>query len=155
MSPVLWVGQRAGDTLPTRTHTYTQVPKPLPLSQLPHLPLRDGDDRDPWQPVLRVMSGLMSAPRLAGLLGGLCGGGGRRRDFPFSKQLDYTVRRSGNNLLLKLPLHSPASALALTLPFSAGILTSPALSAFELSFSWSESALRAKPSLISSYPSEL
>lgn len=36
-------------------------------------------------------------------------------DFPFSEQLDYTGRGSGENSLLKLPLHSPASALALSL----------------------------------------
>lgn len=49
------------------------------------------------------------------------GAGGREGDFPFSKQLDYTVRGSGKNLLLKLPLHSPAFALALRLLLSAGI----------------------------------
>lgn len=35
--------------------------------------------------------------------------------FPFSEQLDYTVRGLGKNSMLKLPLHSPASALALSL----------------------------------------
>lgn len=38
---------------------------------------------DPWQPVLRVISGQISTPKLAGLLGGHCGGGGcgKRRGF--------------------------------------------------------------------------
>lgn len=99
---------------PESRRTPSQVPGPLPPPSLSHLPLRGDWDSDAGVPAPRVMSGQISTPKLAGLLGGLCGGGGSGGEgvFPFSEQLYYTVRGLGKN---SLPLHSPASALALSL----------------------------------------
>lgn len=74
------------------------------------------------------MSGQIRASEPADLLGGLCGGG--EGDFPFSEQLDYTVRGSGRDELLKLQLHGPASAVALSLSFLSRDLNKACLACF-------------------------
>lgn len=124
MSLIRWEGLKAGGPPPLRPWTPAS-------SQPPSSPTEDWDQR---RPAPNVLSGQISVPKLADLLEGLCEGGGwgGEGDFPFSEQLDYPVRGSGKNSLLKprLLLHSPACALALSLRVLSRDLWEPGLACF-------------------------
>lgn len=90
VSLILWTSQTAADPPP---HPRTPAP---PSPQPSPSPTKGRLGSGPQAARLRAMSEQMRTPKLAGLLGG--GDWRRGRDFPFSEQLDYTVRGSGEEL---------------------------------------------------------